>query len=783
MGWNMHRDSGGCALRRAGLLSCTVLATTSFWGSAALAQTETGAGATLDEIVVTAQKRTQNLQDVPIAITALSQEALQANRITNVTDLNALAPNVTVRVSPGGNGVPSFTVRGIVSFGSLPGTDKSVSVYVDGVYLGYARGSIFDFPEIDRIEMLRGPQGTLFGRNSTAGAISVITRDPPGKFGVRQELTYGNYDQLRSKTRLDLPAWGPLSASVTYVHDERRGDIRNLGAGQVWGRTGISNQPPVQRSPKYLGDKNAESVFAAVKFAPSDNFSVKYKYDDLVSDNTPEGVAVVGVNPPALGAASGGVLASIIASQPTPVAFNTSVRRPKALNNSWIVPSHLRTYGHSVTAQLSISDALSVQNILAYRHVSQYSYYQLDGLGGLVNTLPTLGPVGAPFVVTAQSNETRGRQWSNETQINYQSKFLTLTAGAIYYDLYTFQGPPAGFTTSTVLRAISGGVIVPVFPAVGRSYNWATSAAAYLQAEGHITSQLDLVAGYRITRDKKSGSLYNPGETSFTYEKTKPSYMAGLNFKATPDILVYGKYSTGFVSGGSIGPFTFLPETAHSWEGGFKADLLDRRVRMNLALFDVKYDHIQSAQSGRNVGFPALSTVVIDQGGGKAKGFELESTVLPMRGLTLGGSLGYTDFKYTSMNPILGTLATYLPSTRPKWTGTLSGQYETEPVVGDARMRLRADANYHSKQRLDPAATPAVPAFAPVQHSPATWIVNGRIALEGVRAAGGEAEVAVWVRNLTNDKTPVFATVLGNYVASASFTPARTYGVDLILNF
>jgi iron complex outermembrane receptor protein len=564
----MTGETGRGALWRAGLLSCTALAGASLWGHAARAQTETGAGPTLEEIVVTAQKRTQNLQDVPIAITAINSEALQANRITNVTDLSALAPNMTVRVSPGGNGVPSFTVRGIVSFGSLPGTDKSVSVYVDGVYLGYARGSVFDFPEIERIEMLRGPQGTLFGRNSTAGAVSVITRDPPGKFGVRQEFTYGNYAQLRSKTRLDLPAWGPLSASVTYVHDERQGDIKNLGAGQVWDRTGISGQPAVQRSPKYLGSKNAESVFAAVKFEPNDSFNVRYKFDYLVSDNTPEGVAVVGVNPAALGAASGAILTSIIASQPTPVDFNTSVRRPKALNDSWVVPSHLRTYGHTVTAQLTINDKLSVQNILAYRYVSQYSYYQLDGLGGLVNTLASQGPLGAPFVLTTQSNETLGRQWSNETQLNYQSKFLTLTAGALYFDLYTFQGPPAGFTTSTVLKAIPGGVITPVFPAVGRSFNWATSSAAYVQAEGHVTSQLDLVAGYRITRDEKTGSLYNPGETSFTYEKTKPSYMAGVNYKATPDILLYGKYSNGFVSGGSIGPFVFLPETAHSWEGG-----------------------------------------------------------------------------------------------------------------------------------------------------------------------------------------------------------------------
>ena len=182
----------------------------------------------VEEIIVTAQRREQNLQDVPIAITAISQTALQTNRITSVMDLNTQAPNLTLRSTAGGIGVANFSMRGSVSYGSVPGQDKAISTYLDGVYIGSAFGSAFELPDLERIEVLRGPQGTLFGRNATAGAINVVTRDPSGKFGVRQVVTVGNYDQFRSSTRVELPALGSLSASVSYTHNERTGDMKNL---------------------------------------------------------------------------------------------------------------------------------------------------------------------------------------------------------------------------------------------------------------------------------------------------------------------------------------------------------------------------------------------------------------------------------------------------------------------------------------------------------------------------------------------------------------------------
>lgn len=132
----------------------------------------------VEEIVVTAQKREQSVQDVPIAVTAISEASIEANRITSVQDLSGLAPNVIVRPTAGGSAIPSFSMRGLTSFGVVPGSDKQVSINLDGVYISATRGALFELPDIARIEVLRGPQGTLFGRNATAGAVSIVTKDP-----------------------------------------------------------------------------------------------------------------------------------------------------------------------------------------------------------------------------------------------------------------------------------------------------------------------------------------------------------------------------------------------------------------------------------------------------------------------------------------------------------------------------------------------------------------------------------------------------------------------------
>jgi iron complex outermembrane receptor protein len=819
-----RNDEARLRVWRAALLGGASFTGAAGLAASAFAQDAPAQGAMLEEIVVTAQKREQSIQVVPIAVTALTQSTIEANRITNVTELSGLAPGLIARPSAGSIGTTSFSMRGITSYGVVPGSDKEISIYLDGVYIGATRGSIFDLPDIERLEVLRGPQGTLFGRNATAGAISVVTRNPTGQFGLQQQITGGNYGQFRWRTSVDLPSVGPFSAYITYVHDQRHGDVDNLGAGTLWDRTRSVTGIGGQASPERLGDKNRDAWFLAARFDSTDNFSMTYKLDWSREQFTPDARGTTAYNPNA--PLIGPLLTALFTSQagapfgPTPLV--PSALRPEALNAAFSTPGHQYNTGHSLTTEWRLNDHLSLKNITAYRTYSVFAAADLAGAGGLILTqqavvplatffafsgfpvsvAPSLiGPiaqslqphVGDHFTLFTGNNSGSGNQFSTETQLNFESKPVTLTAGVIYYRSDEAAGGPPNQPANFILTTVPANGVLPL-GGQAISYNKSKSLAAYTQVELHLTSQLDLVGGARITKDEKWGDYvfaptgsFNLTNLPFTYRNTKPNYSIGLNYHPTDAILLYGKYSTGFMSGGSVSDVGFAPETVRSWEGGVKADLLDRRLRTNLALWDAKYEHIQSAQSGQNVGRPELSTVVIDNGGLKAKGAELEITALPITGVTTGGSFGYTDAKYTNPNAALvaGAGGEYDVTLIPKWTVNLYGQYETEPVYRDARVTFRMDAMWRSRMLVDPNPDIGliVPEFAPYAYAPATWVVNGRIALEDIPAGPGKATVALWVRNLTDDRSMTFPTGLTTFLRTTSFQPARTFGVDVSFKY
>ena len=782
--------------RRAMLLASSVLASLGFGGTAFAQDASEDPG--LQDIIVTAQKREQSLQDVPIAITALSQDAIRANRITNVLDLAAQAPNLAIRNAAGGTRIPNFSMRGSVSFGSVAGQDKAISLYLDGVYIGTSQGSTFELPDLERIEVLRGPQGTLFGRNATAGAISIITREPSGEFGLRQLVSYGNYDQLRSSTRVELPQIGPFSASLSYTHFERTGDIRNLGAGTVWDRRGPDTRQGVQVSPKTLGDENTESVFAALKFEPSDAFKMVYKFDYMNGSFTPQGSALVVINPSALGAA-GAPLAAAYAANPVPLATK---HRPKAVNNSFSTAGFQKVQGHNLTSKFEISDSLSLTNILAYRKSYLFGNADIAGAGGLVVT-PTVASaletlqnrpagslaalIGSPYVASGSNAAVFGRQWSDEIQLNYDSDFVTITAGAIWFDLKGRTGSPEGLPGSTSLAAILNGKFAT--NQRNLTYFRNKSIAGYIQTEFHLTPELDVIGGFRLTKDKKTGTSYVYVATALrqdvypsAYRKTKPNYLIGVNYRPTEDALIYGKFSTAFVSGGSVSGIDYEPETVKAWEAGAKVDFFDRRLRTNIALFKADYDNVQAVSGGQFLTppQPTLGTLVLREGDLKTKGFEMEATAVPVDGITLGFGAGYTKSRFTNVNPVLRPVGA-VPTIRPKWTTNLSAQYETQPLFDDTTMLFRVDGVWRARMRTLPNATyPA--AFDDLVYSDAMWLVNARIALRDIEIGGSKAELSVWGKNLTDSDNPL-QPIDFRFAGSTNYQPARTYGVDLVFEF
>lgn len=815
---------------------CALLATTALaLGSSgtALAAEEADEAGGVGIIIVTAQKREQNVQDVPIAVTALGTEVLEANRVSDVLGLTGLAPGLTVTESAGGQKIPFFLMRGASSTGLVPGSDKQVSLYLDGVYLSSTRGSIFDLPNVERIEVLRGPQGTLFGRNATAGAVSITTSDPTGEIGMKMKATVGNYGHYRIHAGLELPQFGPFSGYVSYVRNYKRGDIRNVAAGQVWDRTNSFSKrtAKIEKSPRFLGTTDSHSVFAALKFESGD-FTTVYKFDWMEDSGSARGTGLVGYNDgiPLLGA----FIDTMIQTQPNPVPINASGLRPKSVSNGFVIPTDQSSQGHSLTSTYQISDNLSVKNIFAYRKSFISGASSIDGVSSLIitpqsilpfavlsafSTLPpaqaaaaipsfiaALSPlIGSPWIGIGSQTMARSSQISDELQFNYESDFLTATVGAVWFQSKDHVNESRQQNTIT-FAPIFGGVIPNTN--IGNNYNKAISIAAYAQLEFHLTPQLDIVAGGRITQDKKSGSfLFGPDLASlqlitFTYKKSKPSFLIGVNWKPTDDILVYGKFSTAYVSGGSVASLDFLPETVKSWEAGIKTEFFNRKLRANLALFHASYKHVQgpsapTSPEARQLVINAsgstelpnfIGTFVADLGSIKAKGFEFDFAAAPVTGLTFGGTLSYTDTDYVFIHPLQIAADGILPqlSLRPPWRGSLYAQYDTAPIgFGDAYVSFRGDAFWQDGQILTPRPDdPIYSSFAaPIRDVGAYWLINGRVALKDVEVSGANVEFAIWGKNLADKRHPSFGLNLGGILASANYIPARTYGLDVTLEF
>lgn len=803
----------------------------------------------LEEIVVTAQKREQNLQVVPISITALTETAIVANRIQDIRDLNALAPNLTVRLSTGGGQIPNFTLRGLYTSGTAAGTDKGVALYLDGVYIQSVIGSVFDFADIERIEVLKGPQGTLFGRNSTGGAISITTRNPTGEFAVRQDLSYGNYDQFRSKTRIDLPRVGPFSASITYLHSQRRGDTRNLGAGTRLDYTVTNPLFGIRVSPKYLGSDNVEAVAATLKADLFDDLDLIYKFDYSENDFTPSAQGSNFVQ-------AGGIVSTLRAFSPNPLTPISSTR-VSAVNNAFTTPSRNKSYGHNFTAQYRLNDNITLKNILAYRKSALTNTFQLDGNGGLVNfTVPNTGgrtlanvtntsnfslsrtptPAGVPFVFLANNTFNREHQWSNEFQVNISTDWFELTGGYIHFDNHITTGGGTNLYNTLTTTALYGQgttksgtpFVIPSNTGFMSTEVTSKSDAFYLQPEFHLTDRIDLVGGARITSDRKTGFEVAPDQfvasgnapepratvlRPISYRDSEQSFMVGVNYRPTDDILLYVKYADGYISGGQLATIPFGPERAYSYEAGIKSDLFDRRLRSNLSVFHVDYKGVQATTSGQLTGVASsflYGQAVVSAADATADGFEWENTIAPFRGLTLTGNLGYTDFKYDQNTVYGGPTATggicrgptctggfvltsgsagYLPLQRPKWTANVSAQYDTLPVMAGGHLSFRVDANYKSKNlmasdislgnTLGEAPSPLIKAAAT---SPAQWLVNGRAGLVGVEVAGATVDLSVWGKNILNNRHIVQFTSLGP-VASVIYERAPTYGADLTIRF
>jgi iron complex outermembrane receptor protein len=750
--------------------------------------------AELETIVVTAQKRQENLQKVPIAVTAITSQTLQDMRFENVGDLSATAPGVTVRTGPGGTQAPNVTIRGIYGSGTFA-SDPGVALYLDGIYLSAVNGSEFDLADVERIEVLRGPQGTLFGRNAIGGAVNVITKEPTGKFDGHQQFSYGNFNQFRSKTSVDFPAWGPLSASLTYLHDERDGDVRNLGAGTVWHygpATGGKYGDFV--SPKTLGGHKTDAVSAALKLEPGADIKAVYRFNYSHKNFSPDAVGILTFNTgPGVNAFLGGLFNSFWTAQNPAIRTPISATRPDAVNNWYSANSLLTDQSHNLTLTIPVGDNVRVKNLTAYRKVHVHTANELDGFGGLF-----IAP-GVPLLPIENDTQSDQRSFQEELQVNIDTRFVKSTVGYMHYHSKTIEGGLNNVPNAPFGSGLFPGVptyanfVAPALPGVLDNDVNLTSDAVYTQNEIPILPNLDVVLGGRYTWDRRGGLDNSPTPTApgvpVTYSSATPTYLLGLNYRLTDNIFTYAKFSTAYISGGRLANIPFSPSFARSVEAGVKSDLLDHKLRVNLAGYTVKYTNLQ-VLTNPTVGCSSVPGVsifatqcIVSGGDERANGFEAEVTLVPVNGLTLSGNVGYTDANLSNTpKSLLAPDGTFANGFIPAWTATVSAQYAGPDIgaLGGSHIIGRIEGDYTSSAF---GSTPnSVRSVANAARIPARWLVDARLGLGGFKVRRAEVEVAGYVKNLTDNRSITY-----DFNAAAlipvNYQRARTYGIDLIVGF
>jgi len=672
-------------------------------GTAANAQDNAGDTAAWanEAIVVTAQFREQNVQDTPLAITAVSADMLEARSQTDIAQVANQAPSVTLKPQSNiyGNSLAA-QIRGVGQFDYNPAVEPGVGVYVDDVYFATLPGSIFDLLDLDRVEILRGPQGTLAGRNSIGGAVKLYSQRPTGDNSGYLQGTYGSRNRIDLRGGLDVGLAEGVSFRLAGVAKWQEGYVDRIDYGCANPGEGV---PAIMGSETDCilareGEVNTQAFRAQLRLEPSPDLEINIAADYTHEDRTVAGEVLT---------ISGYTGALDINPFPTPVAlddrficgpfcnYSTFHNLADGSRPDTAVEGRLRYNGWGVSGHIAwkLSDDVQLTSITAYRAYA--SYFPTDA--DLSPLAHSLGVTDLDFWSISQELRLSGRV----------GNILDWTVGGFYMDqkstAYSFQdlrySPLPAFQQNDPVNA--------------------NTIAAFANVEFHATDRLTLIGGLRYTEEHKdytfvrllpNGDVQNPaihGRVG-TYDHNRFDYRAALQYEITPDFMAYAQFATGFKGGGvNPRPFNteqvrpFNPETLKSYEIGFKSDFLDRRLRLNVAAFHAEYDDIQLTLSTcPQFGGPGPCALVTNAGDGTIQGIEVETTIRPVEGLSIDGSLSYLDFKYDTINPQAGgpllpngPQLTDRPPYVPEWKWSFGVQYEIPLGNGDT-ITPRFDAAY-----------------------------------------------------------------------------------------
>ena len=784
------------------------------WTSACLlaisvAGLSTTASATLEEVVVTARKTAESLQDTPISVTALSGDRLEDMGLSRITKLQNVTPNLVFQNTPAYSGAgnnAAVYIRGVGQKDFVPTIDPGVGIYVDEVYLGRSAGAVLDMIDIQQVEILRGPQGTLFGKNTIGGAISITTTKPNEEFGGKVDIKVGTDERRNIRGVLNVPLSDTLFA---------RGSFGSLQ------QDGYVFRP---FDDKDLGNQDTLMGRLALRWVPSDTFTADLSfdyYDDETNgppllitrvDGFPESAtAIPGGNFPFINNLFAGFSPDFGGPNPivctfpnAPSACFTSANAVTGNNtNLGTGPNYSEMENEAVSLTLTWDlDAFTAKLITSYRSLDgefandRDGYPQNDGQPAVPGLPILVNPVTHYFDTFKQD------QFSVELQLTGSAieDRLRWVAGVYAFEEDGENINPVDFTTVSLQ---SGG------------YFDYSSEAVFAQATFDFTEKLSATAGIRYTKEDRDylpdqyieemplGGLPFPcfnsdgstkicalGDRAVPYETVNNSIsentpMVSISYSFTDDVMLYGTYSEGF----KVGGFTqrifppepslpaFGPEYVDSLEAGIKAELLDNSLRVNLAVYSADYSDLQILISEPS----RVGPYTTNAGDATIDGFELEINYLSQNGVLIDLAVGYTDAGYDSLNP---DLFSGLRVSDPfvfisEWNTNLSVTKTFDTQVGDITPRL--DWSWRSEFYTNAGGLPFAPAWADPLVQPDYSVVNVSARWE---SATSGLSVTVGVDNVADEEFSIFGDYQSTFGSTAqAFDRGRQYYLMLGYSF
>lgn len=764
-----------------------------------------------DIIIVQARRRNERLQDVPLSVTALSDEALKDGGVTDITGIQTYTPGLNVAQGVDSN-TARFFIRGIGTATPTVGIEPAVPVYIDDVYTPSGLGSNINLFAIDRVEVLRGPQGTLYGRNSFGGAIKVYTKSLTDEADGYVEATVGDNNRRNLKAEVSTPIipgklW--ISGGAAYITRDGYQRFANTG-----GRG---------------GGEDTQVFKGKVKFQPVDSLQFTFAYDLTKSDAAAKQPKITSIGNPVFNA-------GVLAAYPGIVSnLGQSSLDPDVIDSDVVGNSKVDAEGFTWTAAFNPNDNITLKYLGSSRSLQNIRIFDIEG-------------TAAPFLTVNEDFRLKGD--SHELQLNYESDRLNLVAGAFFYKENTrsrsaevnnfLQFLDTGRLARIVIDPTGRATAVDIRRIFEGLSQQTKSTALYLNGSFEVTDKLNVSAGIRWTKDDKAtqgnrpsitfvgGSLANfSSNASFTVpagatiiDTTFGAQLSGqrdfkaitpeftIDYKANPNLLLYASFKRGFQAGTFFPASNVVPGSALStdeqlvdaYELGAKGTYFDGALQLNAALYHYKFkDLIVSVSTAVPIAVSATGFAGVPQNAGAARsqGIELESRLRVADGLNLTANIAYNDFKIkevlTNNNGTITNIAnTFLdvPTLAPKWQGNIGFDYEAD--LGDiGSLRLFTNAAFRSKMGINAANASESSGIGLVGANPvtdqffvskATTDVSAGVTF---KSADENWRVDLVGRNLLNERRPVasIAVVPGFFGAIQQFNDPVNWSLSVTRKF